>query len=102
MTVKHILVTSVQRSTGVPRLSDADYVFTTDGLDVHESQEYFCGQGHAFTLLFTDTFNPRTVPFMWECPACEAIAPSYPADERPARAKFIPLDLNYHEPSVSG
>lgn len=93
MTVKHILITSVKRSDGVPRLSEAEYTFTTDGLDSHESQEYFCGQGHAFTLLFSEVFNGRQVPFMWECPACEAIAPSYPAEEIPANQRFIPLDL---------
>lgn len=93
MTVKHILVTSVHRNNGVPRLSEADYIFTTDGLDTHESQEYFCGQGHAFTLLFSERFSTSDVPFMWECPACEAIAPSYPAEERPKSKRFVPLDL---------
>lgn len=93
MTVKHILITSVDRSNGVPRLSDADYTFTTDGLDSHESQEYFCGRGHAFTLLFSELFSARQVPFMWECPACETIAPSCPAEEIPANKRFVPLDL---------
>lgn len=65
---------------GVPRLADA--ITSEIELEINEcmsrfpTQDYFCSQGHSFTLTFAEGATP---PSFWEYLTCETIAINTPA-----------------------
>lgn len=73
--MSHIVITSTDHCLGVPRLEDASLGVFEDE-DTFD-KEYFCGQGHSFSLTFVNGVNP---PSYWECPQCQTIAPDFPPD----------------------
>lgn len=76
--MKNLKVTKMNSS--VPTLEDSDYHETNANLLEINSAEYFCTQGHSFSIGFNDHVNP---PFAFECPDCKTVAFTIPADENP-------------------
>lgn len=60
--------------TGVPRFSDVKLSVSESILGL-PTQEYFCPQGHSFSLTFS---SETSIPCFWECPKCETISPNHP------------------------
>lgn len=75
--MSHLLITAL-RSNGVPTLDQSSFVLVEEDLLELNSKEFFCGEGHSFSLAFDESI--KHLPRMFECPNCEAIALDVPFD----------------------
>jgi len=73
--MSHILITAVNYSAPALDTSSISVAQDDDILASYETCEYFCANGHDFTLSFTDDVKP---PLYFECPTCTALAVNEP------------------------
>lgn len=73
--MSYTLITSVDNCAGVPRLSEASYLLVDQEPQHAIAKEFFCTQGHDFTLYFEKTACKFPI---WECAVCETVALDFP------------------------